>query len=246
MHQPTLSNRHQQGVALFIVIVFVMLLMLLALWASRTSIFNEMVIGNDADYQRTLEAAQALMQDAEYDIQGVKANGLHFCDPSGGTSDTCRPDGSTVQFPLEDKDVGDLIDTLTAATTTANCWKGICLKRVGSQDFWNDKMTLTAMQTANAGARYGQFTGGQVGSYSNPILSKQDPTKPLEGGWYWVEIMNYEKNAGNSGLITNGSQSLALTPKPSVAYRITAIAYGLKPSTRVVLQSTFVRQHLKN
>ena len=107
-------------------------------------------------------------------------------------------------------------------------------------------MTLTAMQTANAGARYGQFTGGQVGSYSNPILSKQDPTKPLEGGWYWVEIMNYEKNAGNSGLITNGSQSLALTPKPSVAYRITAIAYGLKPSTRVVLQSTFVRQHLKN
>ena len=39
----------QQGVALFVVIVFVMLSMLLALWASRTSLFNEMVVGNDAD-----------------------------------------------------------------------------------------------------------------------------------------------------------------------------------------------------
>ena len=46
------SLRHgQRGVALFIVIVFVLLSMLLALWASRTSMFNELVVGNDADYQ---------------------------------------------------------------------------------------------------------------------------------------------------------------------------------------------------
>ena len=54
----------QQGVALFVVIVFVMLSMLLALWASRTSLFNELVVGNDADYQRAFEAAQSLLQDA--------------------------------------------------------------------------------------------------------------------------------------------------------------------------------------
>ncbi len=44
----------------FIVMVSVMLSMLLALWASRTSLFNEMVVGNDTDYQFAFEAAQAL------------------------------------------------------------------------------------------------------------------------------------------------------------------------------------------
>ena len=57
MHKPYPAQ--QRGVALFIVIIFVMLSMLLALWASRTAWFNEMIVGNDADYQRAFEAAQA-------------------------------------------------------------------------------------------------------------------------------------------------------------------------------------------
>ena len=65
----------QRGVALFVVIVFVMLSMLLALWASRTSLFNEMLVGNDADYQRAFEAAQALLQDAELDIRNENPDG---------------------------------------------------------------------------------------------------------------------------------------------------------------------------
>ena len=72
------SNNHkknQQGIALFVVIILVMLSMLLALWASRTSLFGEMLVGNDADYQRAFEAAQSLIQDAELDIRGEKADG---------------------------------------------------------------------------------------------------------------------------------------------------------------------------
>ena len=62
MHSPSSTARpaaphRERGIALFVVIVFVMLSMLLALWASRTAIFNEMVVGNDADYQRAFEAA---------------------------------------------------------------------------------------------------------------------------------------------------------------------------------------------
>jgi type IV pilus assembly protein PilX len=58
--------------------------------------------------------------------------------------------------------------------------------------------------------------------------------------------MRYQANANNTGLISNGSSNLGLNLKPNVAYRITAIARGLKPSTQVVLQSTYVRQKLKN
>ena len=70
-----MTTKGQKGVSLFVVIVFVMLSMLLALWASRTSLFNEMLVGNDADYQRAFEAAQALLQDAELDIRGETADG---------------------------------------------------------------------------------------------------------------------------------------------------------------------------
>lgn len=240
------TSRQQRGISLFIVIVLVMLSMLLALWGSRTSLFNEMIVGNDADYQRAFEAAQALIQDAEFDIQGEQANGSP-CNTSvaGATTDTCRPPGAAIWFPNENKDVGPLLDSLSSAAT--KCFKGVCLKRTGEQDFWNDKTTLTAMMNENVGARYGQFTGAQAGNTSNPILAYNDPANNKDkGGWYWIEIMPYDSNAGNTGLITNGSNNLALNLTPSVAYRITAIAHGLKPSTQVVLQSTYVRQKMKN
>ena len=59
------SRKNQQGISLYVVIVIVLLSMLLALWASRTALFNEMIVGNDADYQRAYVAAQAMIQDAE-------------------------------------------------------------------------------------------------------------------------------------------------------------------------------------
>lgn len=239
-HPPLLHlRRYQRGVSLFIVIVLVMLSMLLALWASRTALFNEMIVGNDADYQRAYEAAQALTQDAEFDIRGERPDG-NACTP-GATVDTCRPVGAAVWFPLEDQELGVLFNTLDAATATKNCLKGICLKRTGNQDFWTDKTTLDAMITA--GARYGQFTGAQTGTASSPILNN---TTAGNGGWYWIEVMKYQANANNSGLISNGSRNLGLNLKPNVVFRITAIARGIKPSTQVVLQSTYVRQKMKN
>ncbi len=247
------SLRRQRGISLFIVIVLVMLSMLLALWSARTSLFNEMVVGNDADYQRAFEAAQALLQDAEFDIRGERPDGSECSRAIANvTADTCRPPASVlptapapIWFPNEDKELGDLFSTLDTKSATQYCFKGICLKRIGNQDFWNDKTTLNAMLPE--GSRYGQYTGAETGAAgstaSNPILKN---TTESEGGWYWIEVMPYDPNASNSGLITNGSASLALNLKPSIAYRITAVARGIKNSTQVVLQSTFVRHKMKD
>ena len=224
-----------------------MLSALLAMWGSRTSLFNEMIVGNDADYQRAFEAAQALIQDAEFDIRGERPDGT-ACAPAAGNPEVCRvPDlvANKVWIPTEDKEIGDILSELDGTTT--KCIKGICLKRTGKQDFWNDKTTITALMADGVGARYGQFTGAEAGDKSNPILKlNQAGDDPTKGGWYWIEILPYDNNAGNTGLITNGSNSLALNLLPSVAYRITAVARGIKPSTQVVLQSTFVRQKMKN
>ncbi|MDD2712462.1 MAG: PilX N-terminal domain-containing pilus assembly protein [Simplicispira sp.] len=242
----------QRGVALFVVIVFVMLSMLLALWASRTSLFNEMVVGNDADYQRAFEAAQALLQDAELDIRGEMADG-NLC-----SSPPCRAYTSALQFPGDTNEINPLITVLESKAT--RCQDGLCARRVGRQDFWNYKTDTPIKPAANTvlgevplsdlmavGARYGQFTGAQLGSTTapaNPILA--DKTNG-QGGWYWIEIMRYSDTAKSANLIVGSTTSqLPLNLDVYVVFRITALAIGRKPGTTVVLQQTYARQRTKD
>jgi type IV pilus assembly protein PilX len=253
MQQPQLIPtrprlRRQQGVALFVVIVFVMLSMLLALWASRTSMFNELVVGNDADYQRAFEAAQSLLQDAELDIRSESPDGNPCIDAN------CRDNMvAAYKIPLDKQEVTPLLADLDQQAT--KCRDGLCAKRAGRQDFWNATSTtvlatgeakLADMTQPNVGARYGQYSGAKAGdpaNPANPILA--DTSANNRGGWYWIEVMPYDEASKNSGLIVGGTNTnnlLRLNLKPNVAYRITALAYGRKPGTMAVLQQTYVRQ----
>ena len=249
----------QRGVALFVVIVFVMLSMLLALWASRTSLFNEMLVGNDADYQRAFEAAQALLQDAELDIRNENPDG------SACTATNCRDKvAEAPKIPLETQDVTPLLADLDTKTT-AKCSHGLCTKRAGRQDFWNKKdetglvageFSLASMTKTvggvTPGARYGQFSGATLGDSdnpANPILA--DRSAANRGGWYWIEVMPYDESSKNSGLIVGAGGAatanlLNLNHKPNVVYRITALAYGRKGNTMAVLQQTYARQFVKD
>lgn len=252
---PSVAAR-QRGVALFVVIIFVMLSMLLALWASRTSLFNEMVVGNDANYQRAFEAAQALLQDAELDIRGEMADGTLCSAPP------CRAYTNKLQFPGDTNEINPLITVLEGETT--RCRDGLCARRVGRQDFWNYATAATTINPAanaalgevplsnlmkeNVGARYGQFTGAQLGSTAapaNPILANR--SEDNRGGWYWIEIMRYSDTAKSANLIVDSTTSqLPLNLDVYVVFRITALAVGLRPGTTVVLQETYARQRTKD
>jgi len=227
----------QDGAALYVVIVFVLLSMLLALWAARSSLFNEILVGNDADYRRAFEAAQAMLQDAEFDIRGVKPDGS-ICTPdsSTGGGDVCRRT-TAVYFDIETKDLDSTLTTIETNNATAKCYKGICQKRAGAQDFWNDSTTLAAMISSDVGARYGQFTGADAKSTANPILSD---TSAGKGAWYWVEMMPYmDPNVSLLAGLPPGSNVERFAParKKLFVYRITALARGNRPNTEVVLQS---------
>ena len=249
---------NQRGVALFVVIVFVLLTMLAALWASRTALFGEMIVGNDADYQRAFEAAQALLQDAELDIREEHADGTPWRQsdaartlnaPCVANSDICRTKADLPRPPETAEDLGDLLAHLKTQST--GCQHGLCLKRTGNQDFWNDTATLTAMTAANVGARYGQYTGAKKGDSSNPANPILQETGAGKGGWYWIEVLPYDQSSKTSGVIVGGSGAtnldlLPLNLKPHVVYRITALAQGLKPNSRVVLQQTYARQITKD
>ena len=249
---PLRQHPRQRGVALFVVLVFVMLSMLLALWASRTSLFNEMIVGNDADYQRAFEAAQALLQDAELDIRRESPDGLTAC-----TAANCRDNiAAAYKIPVAGEQATELLDQLNLQPT--KCLSGLCTKRAGRQDFWNTtsatvlaagEVKLSDMTRPNVGARYGQYSGATVGDPSDPVKTANpilaDTSADDRGGWYWIEVMQYDESAKNSGLIVGGTNTdnlLRLNLEPNVVYRITALAYGRKPGTMAVLQQTYVRQ----
>lgn len=267
--QLTLQKK-QKGISLFVVIIFVMLSMLLALWASRTSLFNELIISNDADYQRAFEAAQAILQDAELDIRGENSNGS-FCSPSSADEDICRRT-TAEKFPLETQELGTLLAHLSDVSNAPRCKNGICAKRADigslkdSQDFWNNTdatkgITLAQMTgvvtgtTTPVGARYGQFTGAGLGDDDNPASPiLRDRSAANRGAWYWVEVLPYDESNKNSEIFVASSSTGAVASKnilslnltPNIVYRITALAYGRKPNTMVVLQQTYARQKLKD
>jgi type IV pilus assembly protein PilX len=237
---PSLSLRRrarhaQRGVALYVVIVFVMLSMLLAAWAARGSLFNEILVGNDADYRRAFEAAQAMLQDAEFDIRGVRPSG-EGCLPSDTSGDVCRVT-TAVYFDSETKDLESVLAVVKANGPVTGCYKGICQKRTVVQDFWNDRGLLDAMTAADVGARYGQFSGADAADTANPLLAVRSAGR---GAWYWVEMLPYmDPNVALLASLPAGSNVERFAPsrRKLLVYRITALARGNKPSTEVVLQS---------
>lgn len=237
--RPRQSKKRQSGITLYVVIIFVMLSMLLALWAARSALFNEILVGNDADYRRTFEAAQAMLQDAEFDIRGVNLDGS-ACTPSSTNTDVCRT-GTPVYFDIETKELEGLLTTVETNSPTVKCYKGICQKRTGVQDFWNDSTTIAAMTATGVGARYGQFTGASAASTANPILADTGTGK---GAWYWVEMLPYvDPNISLlTGLANSNTEKFAPSRKKLWVYRITALARGNKPNSEVVLQSTLSLQ----
>jgi len=250
----TWGRHRQRGVSLLVVLVFVMLSMLLTVWASRTSLFTEMVVGNDADWQRAFEAAQTLLQDAELDIRGERADG-NACQAVTGKPKACRAAGS-LQFPITTEGPDGLLallNQLAAEPETARCKDGLCLKRARTQqqDFWNEVDGYKPHRTMQQqGVRYGTYTGATAGSNDapgNPILYE---TGDDRGGRYWIEILPYDNAAPNMGLIADsGTRSdwiMQINSTPKVIYRITAIATGRKPHTRVVLQQVYARNKLKD
>jgi type IV pilus assembly protein PilX len=153
--------------------------------------------------------------------------------------------GDATAFPEDLAGFQRLVAGLAQAdAATPPCRNGICLMRTGVQDFWSTQALRQPWLVNNVGSRYGEYTGAQPSSVGNPLLVTTAATGAEQGAWYWIEVLQYTES--QSSVITNAPQILALNLDPRVVYRITAVAFGLKARTMVVLQSTFVRQKLGN
>ena len=243
----------QRGISLFIVLIMVLLTTLFALWGARSSLLNEVVTGNDSDYQRAFEAAQAMVRDAELDIMGTKADGSPCAGPQ------CRPPAlpvnidvpnKKVYFPQSDsvKDlspVGNDLDLLNNAMASLpsgapKCVAAICTDLSATPEFWANEAQLKAMKPF--AARYGEFTGASAASIGNPLL-KSTPTDAK--AWYWVEPLLYQtgSDAVSQDYSPRGGRVGSTGTPIGFVYRITAVAQGLKDrSSPAVVRTIFVPQ----
>lgn len=267
-NHPVFAARKARGIALITVMVIVSLGVIAVLGALRIAGMAEAATGNYADYSRTFAAAEATLRDAEHDVRGrlpnlANATNIWVPHADGGLGLPCRTvapgagqiilgcriadaiPGSSNNFLWIPRSSQDYAANLLIAANTGGatrCRQGLCVP---------DNMAALAglhtpallPQVFAAGAFYGQYTGAApTASQGNPSLSTNTTATvlPADGEpWsrYWIEVFRYAQS------INPGASATAdLVPDPSApyVYRLTAIAQGRKPGSRVVLREIFV------
>lgn len=224
----------QRGITLITVLVMLLLTTLLIVGSTRLNLISEKLAGNNADYQRAYEAAEALLADAKLDL--ACANNPAGC----GTRTVATP-----TIPCLTSDFAAL-ETLLASKTI-KCQNGMCtdLGNATSGDdnsFWKSNSLWTSYTAAGVGSSYGQYTNATPAATEaiNPML--------LNNARYWIEVLPY----GGVGGRSYDSESTMVgnrqvTPGDcKYVYRITAAAKGVKPGTTAVLQSYFMFSSTQN
>lgn len=231
-------------------VVMVMLIVstIAVLGATRFGWLGEAVTSNESDYQRTRAAADAVLRDAMTDVMGYLPDGT-LCnpvEPAGG----CRSQAvaNNPFLPMTWAELDDteaLIAGLPGYDADYPCVPrgpgvpgGLCIPTVNPiggagapADWWNTPALLAAMQPL--GATFGAATGN-IADPADPILGAA--VAPARA-FYWLEAFKYQPSlTAPVGLDLPALQAKAGAP----IFRITVFAQGLKPGTRVVLQSLVV------
>lgn len=233
----------QDGIALIVVMVMLLLSTIVVLGSTRLGWLNERMVGSESDHQRAFAAAEALVRDAERDIQGVQADGATPCQKTPAFVG-CRPFAAGAPFfPQNLADLDLLRARLNASTT--GCLRGICLPTTTdtlNRESWTTRLAAMTAGTGDTSvpARYGEFTGLDPASAGNALLQWSRPgvTPAVSArAWYWVEVFQYTEAAGMAA-----ASEHRLTPDATqpFVYRITAYVQGMKPGTRVWLRSVYV------
>lgn len=228
-------KKTQKGITLIAVLVMLLLTTLLILGSTRLTLITEKLAGNNADYQRAYEAAEALLADAKLDIACAQAAAC-------GTRTAATP-----FIPCE-LDVWNTLESQLIGTAT-RCQNGVCadLGNLTSGDdnsFWKSNALWTAYTANGIGAQYGQYTNNAIAATQavNPAL--------LNNAGYWIEVLRY--GAPGGGGVDYASQSTFIGNKQvapgacQLMYRITAAARGMKPGTTAVIQSYFIYDSTQN
>jgi type IV pilus assembly protein PilX len=219
----TRSSSLQSGSTLIVSLLFLMVTTLIATGVWRLAVQQETMTGLERDYQIAFEAAEAALVDADIDIFGLCARS-----DAAGTAAACTPRvkvGST-DFGLEGAtgfgaSTGEIPPPGSCSET------GLCLANttvVGQMKVIASQPTMGILDGSAAASE-----GKRVifGTYT------REPNNPAQ----LLPLVAAQPAYLIEHVVPGGSGSASANGDKNYLYRSTAIGYGRRADTRVILQS---------
>jgi type IV pilus assembly protein PilX len=212
----------QKGATLIVAILFLLVITVLGISSWQMSSGEEKMAGFSRDRQLAYEAAEAALRDAEYDIKGQ-------CAPSS----VCNK-----RTPAIDKELGFPARVTNVAAPVACQPDGLC--SVPKDDARNVGIVPLAVLrcgtygpstscTNGQSISYGQYTRAAGGSSSYMPNSTGLAAQRLAfAPRYTIQAACLGQNKGDGSCMDR-----------SLYYIITAIGFGQRPNTEVVLQTYY-------
>jgi type IV pilus assembly protein PilX len=204
-------RRRQQGVSLVVALLMLTVVLMLGISAAQMALQGEKAARNDRDRQIAFQAAEAALKDAELDIQG--------------SSDKVLPRSNGFLEKPGNDTVLRLDFTEGCGAGESNISLGLCAPALpGMTPVWQTVDLLDDDTASTKSVPYGKFTGHSMQTGKGFL-----PAKPSR---YIIEILNFNQ----AGQLASAENPGGGTP---YLYRVTAIGFGARDTTRVVLQSYY-------
>lgn len=197
-------GRRQQGAILVVALMFLVILTLLGISSMTGTTFEERMAGNTRDYNLALQAAEAAIKDAEYDLNG-------FVMPSPYTP-------ATVRGTLMGKTGFGIAEAAGTCSTTAETkGPGLCLPTAADASPWASS-TLNWTDASTNTTVYGKYTGADNAAINVKGVSQQ-PRYIITAFQRWTPSDNpppffYEMTARGFGANSNTKVTLQTFFRP--------------------------------
>lgn len=235
-------RQRRRGVALVVVLLFLVAISGISVWVARQSMLAEGMARNQMDQEAARQAAESALRDAERDIDNAPLGVLMehaSCQRNASTSDT---------------------DGLNLSDFTEDCKKGLCLKNeieylssnwetgaadnrsasepwwpTGKGGRWNDAADTKPGRDPVTHSHCDDFTGGvPLGTYTGVPAIRGVAKQPE----YLIEAFRRKRIRMNIEE-TRVTSSADKTNQWATMYRVTARGFGYSQRTQVVLQTVF-------
>lgn len=234
--------KKHNGVALVVVLLFLVAITGISVWTARQSMLAEGMARNQMDQEAARQAAESALRDAERDIDNAPL-GILMANAS------CQRNTATTDA-----------DGLNPSSFTSDCAQGLCLKDdasyalsdwstatstntsvaepwwpTGKGGLWNDDESTKPGRTPVDNSNCASFTGGvPLGTYTGVPAIRGVAKQPE----YLIEVFQRKHvriNLEETQVTSTGEKA----NQWSTMYRITARGFGYSQRTQVVLQSVF-------
>ena len=235
-------SRQEKGVALVIVLLFLVAITGISVWTARQSMLAEGMARNQMDQEAARQAAESALRDAERDIDNAPLGVLM-------TNASCQRNSTTTDT-----------DGLSPSSFSSDCARGLCVKDDASYvtsdwaaatasnktvaepwwpaskgGLWNDDETTKPGRNPVSSTNCDTFTGGvPLGTYSGVPPIRGVAKQPE----YLIEVFQRKHvriNLDETQVTSTGEKA----NQWSTMYRVTARGFGYSQRTQVVLQSVF-------